>query len=87
MYNIILHSEKATMNIIKFMDVVYLYPAPWRKKLQNASELLQDWQQGKDFKIKNGPYCSIRDLEHLRENFSRIFIVCNHINYYSYLEV
>lgn len=26
-----------------------------------------DWYDGKDFKIENGPYCSIRDAEALRE--------------------
>lgn len=26
-----------------------------------------DWYEGKDFKIMDGPYCSIRDIEALRE--------------------
>ena len=26
-----------------------------------------DWQDGKDFKIEDGPYCSIRDVEALKE--------------------
>ena len=27
----------------------------------------EDWNDGKDFKIKNGPYLSNRDLEQLRD--------------------
>ena len=26
-----------------------------------------DWYDGKDFKIENGPYCSIRDVEALKD--------------------
>ncbi len=28
---------------------------------------LQDWEAGKDFKVLGGPYCSIRDLNNLRQ--------------------
>lgn len=27
---------------------------------------LSDWNKGKDFKILNGPYCSIRDIDHIK---------------------
>ena len=38
---------------------LYLIPAPWRVPLQNREDILNDWENGKDFKIVDGPYCSI----------------------------
>jgi hypothetical protein len=35
---------------------------------------LEDWAEGKDFKIWSGPYCSIRDIEFLKKDFSIIEI-------------
>ncbi len=33
----------------------------------NSDEAVKnDWNNGKDFKILNGPYCSIDDLNHLK---------------------
>ena len=31
------------------------------------TEAGRDWVQGKDFQILNGPYCSIRDLEVMKD--------------------
>lgn len=28
---------------------------------------MQDWLDGKDFKITGGPYCSIRDMEEMKK--------------------
>lgn len=28
----------------------------------NTDAMFKDWRDGKDFKICNGPYCSIRDI-------------------------
>lgn len=41
----------------------------------NETELLKDWQGGKDFKIMSGPYCSIRNIEELKTKFNRIVII------------
>jgi len=35
---------------------------------------LLDWNAGKDFKILNGPYCSIRDIEYMKVDFQTIDI-------------
>lgn len=43
---------------------VVVVPAYGRKYLTSEAAR-QDWKAGKDFKIVNGPYCSIRDLERL----------------------
>ena len=28
---------------------------------------MEDWENGKDFKITGGPYCSIRDIEEMKK--------------------
>jgi hypothetical protein len=43
---------------------VTLIPA-YGRKYKNKEAAVVDWKAGKDFKIINGPYCSIRDLKHL----------------------
>jgi hypothetical protein len=30
-----------------------------------SEQVIADWKSGKDFKVVNGPYCSIRDLDYL----------------------
>lgn len=43
-----------------------LIPA-YGRNYNTASEALEDWANGKDFKIYGGPYCSIRDKVQLEE--------------------
>jgi len=35
---------------------------------------VDDWENGKDFKIEGGPYCSIRDTKHISEDYDVITI-------------
>lgn len=32
----------------------------------------QDWQAGKDFRIVSGPYCSIRDLDAIFQDYDEV---------------
>jgi hypothetical protein len=59
----------------KLVNNLFLTPAPWRSQTQTREEVTADWQTGKDFLIKNGPYCSIRDIESLRKNYNYIYIL------------
>jgi hypothetical protein len=43
--------------------------------MQTREEIIQDWKAGKDFRIQSGPYCSIRDIEYLRNSYNRIYII------------
>lgn len=43
---------------------VVLVPAYGRKYLTSEAAR-QDWRDGKDFQVVNGPYCSVRDLKHM----------------------
>lgn len=54
-----------------------LIPA-YGRQYQTKELALKDWYTGKDFKVVNGPYCSIRDLPYMREHMSnRIYIKIN----------
>lgn len=33
---------------------------------QTPEQVLAAWEEGKDFKIIGGPYCSIRDIEEMK---------------------
>ena len=46
----------------------------YNRMYSNEADLLKDWQDGKDFKVLSGPYCSIRDIEELKTKFYRIII-------------
>jgi hypothetical protein len=41
----------------------------------NSDDMMMAWNSGKDFKIWNGPYCSVRDLPALRKESDRIYIM------------
>lgn len=47
------------------MDTLIVVPA-YGRKYYSAAVALQDWKDGKDFRILSGPYCSIRDSALLR---------------------
>ena len=50
---------------------VVIMPA-YGKQYANKYQAIEAWKSGKDFKIVNGPYCSIRDLDKL--NCSSVWI-------------
>lgn len=43
------------------MSSIYVVPA-YGRDYENKDQAVDDWLDGKDFKIANGPYCSIRDF-------------------------
>lgn len=51
-----------------------LMPA-YGKRYQTNSEALADWNAGKDFRVVGcGPYCSIRDKNHLQRNHHNVIL-------------
>ena len=42
-----------------------------------VNKALEDWQNGKDFQVYNGPYCSIRDMDYLMRTNNKIQILLN----------
>lgn len=45
------------------------------RNYETKKAALRDWEAGRDFKIVDGPYCSIRDLDQLVEESSGVYIV------------
>ena len=43
----------------------------------DPDKALNDWQNGKDFQVLGGPYCSIRDLDYLMRTNNKIQILLN----------
>ena len=41
---------------------------------------VDDWMAGADFKIINGPYCSVRDSTNLRLDCSSVWICWNRVD-------
>jgi len=62
---------------------VILTPA-YGRVYATAERALLDWNEGKDFKIQNGPYCSIRDINSLRMTNNHVLIK---INYRGFSEI
>lgn len=50
-----------------------LVPA-YGRSYKTEEACLKDWNDNKDFVIEGGPYCSIRDLESMKEDWSVISI-------------
>lgn len=56
---------------------IFIMPA-YGKTYPSIKEATEAWLQGKDFKIYKGPYCSIRDIERLKQTQpSGIYLVYN----------
>ena len=43
----------------------------------DKAKALKDWQDCKDFKVMDGPYCSIRDMDYLMRFNNKIQILLN----------
>jgi hypothetical protein len=46
----------------------------YSRQYKTSEEAKADWNAGKDFKIVNGPYLSIRDVNHLKDTYSSVWL-------------
>lgn len=60
--------------------MIELIPA-YGRKYKNMGEALKDWDDEKDFKVFNGPYCSKRDLDTLIKDWGKVVLVNNEIRH------
>lgn len=44
------------------------------RQYKTSEEAKADWNAGKDFKIVNGPYLSIRDTKYLKDTYSSVWL-------------
>ena len=55
--------------------MLILKPAVYSKPYpQNMGEVEAAWNNGQDFKIVGGPYCSIRDIEAIKATDEDVFL-------------
>jgi hypothetical protein len=44
------------------------------RQYKTSEQAKTDWNAGKDFKIVNGPYLSIRDVNYIKDTYSSVWI-------------
>jgi hypothetical protein len=44
------------------------------RQYKTSEQAKSDWNAGKDFKIVNGPYLSIRDTNYLKDTYSSVWL-------------
>ena len=44
------------------------------RQYKTSKQAKADWNAGKDFKIVNGPYLSIRDVNYLKDTYSSVWL-------------
>jgi len=44
------------------------------RQYKTSEQAKADWNAGKDFKIVNGPYLSIRDVSYLKDTYSSVWL-------------
>jgi len=52
---------------------IHLVPA-YGRIYDNAPSAWEAWENGKDFRIAGGPYCSIRDVAAMVDDFEMLLI-------------
>ena len=57
-----------------YPESIVLRPA-YGRKYATAQEAIKDWEAGKDFKMFNGRYCSIRDKKDLLKYFGSYILL------------
>ena len=55
--------------------------AAYGRKYTTKEAALKDWNAGKDFRIFDGPYCSIRDLPALKASASTVHLTLDHFTF------
>jgi hypothetical protein len=55
------------------LNSLILMPAYGRVYLTEDAAMA-DWKAGKDFRIVNGPYCSVRDLAKMQTQLTTVYL-------------
>ena len=63
-----------------FPNELVIVPA-YGKRYKTNGQMLDAWKAGKDFQIRKGPYCSIRDMKELRKSSARILLTRDYFEY------
>jgi len=60
--------------ILGTKTVLRLIPA-YGRRYTNKHDMLEDWNSGKDFKIVEGPFTSIRDIAILKNDYDKVILL------------
>lgn len=63
------------MNALRMISSPLILTPAYGRTYSTEQELLADWNAGEDFKVKAGPYCSIRDLDELLRGSSSLWCI------------
>jgi hypothetical protein len=44
------------------------------RQYKTSQEAKADWETGKDFKIVNGPYLSVRDIDYIKDKYTSVWL-------------
>jgi hypothetical protein len=44
------------------------------RQYNTSEEAKADWVAGKDFKIVNGPYLSVRDIDYIKDKYTSVWL-------------
>jgi len=61
------------MQRVQTTNELLLFPA-YGRKYATKDKALADWKAEKDFKIYEGPYCSIRDIDLMSQMTDKILV-------------
>ena len=59
------YRKEYTMNGLDQVSSPLVVMPAYGRSYKTTNEAVEAWRSGKDFKIVNGPYCSIRDIANL----------------------
>lgn len=63
-----------------------LIPA-YGRRYKDIQDAIQAWESGVDFRIFGGPYCSIRDLDNMKKDFSIIELACGPVSVSEWVKI
>jgi hypothetical protein len=59
------YRKEYTMNGLDQVSSPLVVMPAYGRSYKTSSEAVEAWKSGKDFKVINGPYCSVRDIANL----------------------
>jgi hypothetical protein len=63
------------MEALRHVSSQMILSGAYGRNYETKKAAVRDWEAGRDFKIVDGPYCSVRDLDQLVEESSGVYIV------------
>jgi hypothetical protein len=65
------------MNALQQVSRPLVLQPAYGRRYATIKDMVADWEAGKDFSLGGrwrGPYCSIRDLEHIRSTYRSMYL-------------